>query len=284
MTTLNGIIALDIDGTVTIQKHHLEARVADFLHELAENGWQLLFITGRTFSFAKPILSSLKGEFYLAVQNGATLFSMPSEKVLKKHTISAKSLPYLEQIFAKREGGFLVESGKERGDICYYKPADFAPKELEYLNFRIGLSPENWTPLDSFEEYPFPDFSVGKYFAPEKEAYQIAEEIQQIPGFGFSVVVIRDPFNPGEYLAHVNELKGTKEGALAEFIPLFPEGLPVIVAGDDYNDEKMLAEGDIAIVMEDAPDALKSIAHIIAPPAKEEGIIPALREAIQRVV
>src|SRR5690625_105069 len=84
MRRFKGIIALDIDGTITFERERMEKKVSDFLNFLIREGWQLIFLTGRTFSFAMPVLCELEGVFYIAVQNGASVYKMPSEKLIRK--------------------------------------------------------------------------------------------------------------------------------------------------------------------------------------------------------
>lgn len=281
MKAFKGIIALDIDGTITVQHATLDASVSDYLNGLIVQGWRLIFITGRTFSFAMPILSSIKGDYFFAVQNGAALYAMPQGSCLTKHSIPTSLLRSLDPIFQKSKKGLLVESGKENADVCYYKPQDFSPEEESYLTVRKKISPEKWREITSFEELPIPDFAVGKYFAFESEAREIAERI--LLALPLNVTVISDPFRPGFYLAHINAWGVSKGQILEEFIAMHPAGLPVIAAGDDYNDVEMLEKSMIKIVMQNAPAPLREIADIVAPPASEQGIIQGLEEALWKV-
>ncbi len=277
MEQFKGIIALDIDGTITVERHALEEPVKQYLNHLIEKKWRLIFITGRTFAFTKPILSSIKGEYFFAVQNGAALYDMPQEKCLKRHYISTAILQKLAPVFQDHSGGLLVESGRENGDICYYQPSDFTSDELKYLDFRIGISPEKWEPIGSFDELNVTEFAVGKYFAPQENAHAMRAHIHQLAPL--KVIVIRDPFRPGFHLAHVNAQEASKGHILEEFMSDYP-GLPVIGAGDDYNDEHMLEKSSVKIVMQNAPEGLRQLADIVAPSADEHGIIQGLEEAI----
>ncbi len=280
MRKFKGIIALDIDGTITTERHTISPEVSSFLNQLIEEQWCLIFISGRTFSFAKPILSHVQGHYYFAVQNGAALYEMPTVKQLTKHYLSADKIALLEPIFEKENGGLLVESGQERDDICYYKPADFSPQELSYIEERIELSPESWVPVSSFKELELPEFPVGKYFAPLNQARTVADRIHDLPGDHFNVIVIHDPFRPGSNLAHINSKEASKGHILEEFKQMHETKLPVIAAGDDYNDVHMFEKSDISIVMQNAPEELHHHGDILAPPAKKLGIIAALKEAI----
>ncbi|NGX55398.1 MAG: hypothetical protein KR126chlam2_01033 [Chlamydiae bacterium] len=278
MNRFKGTIALDIDGTITVNKHELEIPVKKYLSELIARGWRMIFLTGRSFSFATPLFHGFDGEYLMAVQNGSALYSMPAAKEKAKHYLPCRFLPAIEAVFHEEGCGFVVESGKENQDICYYKTANFTPEGRDYLNFRISISPELWVDTPSFESLPLKEFAVGKYFATKEQAHRIAEKIRKIDQF--NVVVITDPYRIGYHVAHISQKEASKARALGHFME--KDG-PLIVAGDDYNDVDMVKMGDVKIVMENAPQELHSLADILAPPAKEQGIIPALEEAIGKL-
>jgi len=270
MKPFKGTIALDIDGTLTTHPDRLEPPVHHFLEKLVDEGWQLAFITGRTFSFAKQLFAHFQVPYLLVVQNGAASYQMPEKRCLEKRMIPASSLDLLQE-----EGvGLLVESGQENGDTCYYLKDAFKGEELVYLEFRKSISPERFQPLASFSEFPHAFFAAGKFFAESEKAHKIAERLQKEALF--RVVVIRDPFRKGFFIAHINAHKASK----GEIV----KGLrrPLIVAGDDYNDSEMLKEADVKIVMGNAPADMHALADIVAPPAAQNGIIKALEEATKR--
>lgn len=281
MERFKGIIALDIDGTITIAKHELEEQVQDYLNRLIAEGWRLIFISGRTFSFGYPLLAGLQGNYFFAPQNGAALYRMPEEEPLSKQYIPTSLLEHLDLLCHKQGIGLLVEVGKEHGDVCYYKPDDFTAEGLEYLQFREQISLAKWQPVQSFDAIPCQEFAVAKYFAPEALADTLAKEISRL---ALSVIVIRDPFRPGFYLAHVNSPSATKGRILADFIEMHPEGLPVIAAGDDYNDLEMLKNSTVKIIMQNAPAQLHQLADVIAPPAESQGIIQGLERGIWKAL
>lgn len=239
----------------------------------------MAFVTGRTFSFAFPILSSLRGNFYFSVQNGAALYEMPSQKLIEKNYVKSFSLKDIEAIFSKERFGFLVESGKEEKDVCYYNPKNFGAKELEYIEYRKEISPERWQAVESLQEITLAEFSVGKFFAAKDKAQEIAEKIHKIQNQKFNIVIIQDPFHPGGYLAHVNQFKASKGKILEKLknkVPL------KIAAGDDLNDLEMLEGAEIKIVIKNSPDTLLRKADILAEGPEKGGIINALQEAIER--
>lgn len=262
MKGLKGIIALDIDGTITKGASSLEKEIEAHLISLQNEGWQLFFVTGRTFAFAAPLFSHFKKPYFLAVQNGAELFEMPSERSVERHYINAKHLSDWLKIFTNEGIGLLVESGKKFGDITYYCPDDFSDNDKEYIKFRQSLSKDKWMPLKSMLELPLTEFAVGKYFADEDRAQKIAKAIGD-------TIVIRDPFRKGFYIGHINKKGASKAHILSSF------DAPLIAAGDDFNDLEMLQKAKVKIVMPEAPDQVKQIGDIIA----SEGIVLALENA-----
>lgn len=283
MVQFKGIIALDIDGTLTTDKYSLPSQVRAFLQELIQEGeWKVVFVTGRTFAFTLPILAGIEGSFLLAVQNGAALYEMPNLRCINKSYLKGALIPQLTSFFQETAGGLLIESGKENGDICYYNPHDFSEGMKPYIAFRISISPEKWEEVFSFEALNLSEFAVGKFFGSLKEASQLEKVINQLGKDQFQTIVIKDPFNPGHYLGHINHPQATKAHMIEVCKTFFPGSYPIIAAGDDYNDAQMLEKSTCKIVMEQAPFELLARADIRAASPEKQGIIPALKEAIFR--
>lgn len=279
MNTL-GIIALDIDGTITTHHNKIDKKVQEILKKTKDKGWQLIFLTGRTFSFAKPIFSHLPFSFFCVLQNGALILKFPEIEILEKNYLSVNVLPSIQNILCQERIGFTVETGIENDDKAYYLKSAFPKEDLEYLNFRKEISPEEWISVDTFEEFPYSFFPVIKYFAKKDTVDAIARHLlEHIPDL--SITPIKDPFREEGYLAHVNHRRATKGQALDLFLQNHPKKL-LIVAGDDYNDLEMLQKADFKIVMETAPEEVKQVADIIAPMAKKQGIVKALEEVDRR--
>lgn len=273
---MKGIIALDIDGTITKSSHDLDREVSLFFNQLMERGYHLAFITGRTLTFALPLFRDLRGTYYLGVQNGAALFEMPKKKQLFRRYLKREMLAPLEVFFREIKRPLMIESGFENQDICYYRPSDFSREELSYIEYRKKLSLTTWKEVKDFATLPLDAFPVAKYFAEREVAYEIAGGIKE--RFDLNAIVIKDAFKPGAFLAHINANEASKGKALVAFHRVLGKKLPVIGAGDDYNDLALLLESDVKIVMEDAPDDLKKIADVIA--VSEKGLIEAINGRI----
>ena len=107
---------------------------------------------------------------------------------------------------------------------------------------------------------------------------EIAKKLQ--PFEDIQVCVIKDPANTDIFLLLITNKKANKGDGALNLLKIGHLPRPLIVGGDDNNDIPLLKVGDIKIAMEDAPDALLSLADIIAKPSHKFGIIAALKKAI----
>lgn len=274
---MRGTIALDIDGTLT-DGPHLPPNVIAYLKSLAENGWRLFFITGRTFQSGYKTLMSLPFTYYFAVQNGAIILEMPSKRLLLKKYLDRSIFKELDGICKEEPSDFVIYSGFENNDQCYYRPKNFSLELMSYLDRRIESYNETWHPLDSYDELELDFFPSIKCFGLYSSAKILSHKIEE--RLGLHVPLIRDPFEINYYVVQATHPQISKGQALKDLIALTGERGRVIAAGDDYNDESMLAAADVKVVMETAPQDLLEKADVIAPAASKEGIIQGLEAAI----
>lgn len=274
-----GVIALDIDGTITVEAHLIPPRVIDYLTSLYRGGWELIFLTGRPFQWGFRSLKDLPFPYYLSVQNGALTLEMPSAKVVDRRYLDFRSLPKMEAICHSYETDFVVYAGWENGDLCYFRPHNMTRELRSYLKSRCEAISEHWEAVDDFSQLPVSSFSSLKCFSKEPPAFMIGRQIEEEAGLHSPV--IRDPFNPEYLVIQATHHEASKGSALNRFIQRRGLTSVVIAAGNDHNDISLLEAADIRIAMGDAPTELKIIAHLIAPPASENGIIKGLEMAIR---
>ncbi|WP_068470365.1 HAD-IIB family hydrolase [Candidatus Protochlamydia phocaeensis] len=279
--SFKGIIALDIDGTVTAESHALSSAVMHYLNDLHQKGWQILFITGRPFQWGFHSLQALPFAYSLAVQNGALLLNIPSKKVLARKYLTSRVLPIMEAICKEQQTDFVVYSGLENEDYCYYRPEHWPSDLLAYVQKRSAYLAEKWVSVKTFDELPVESFPSVKLFAKEEAAFRLSRQIEQ--RLDLHVPPNKDPFDPTYFVVQATHPEANKGNALREFLRMTDISGPIIAAGNDYNDFTLLQAADIKIAMADAPKALLDLADIIAPPAIQEGIIKGLKEAIERV-
>lgn len=272
-----GLIALDIDGTLTNDWHELPGEVADYLHSLYDMGFVIAIFTGRPYRFAEPILKKMSFPFYAALQNGAII--LEAGKIVKKHYLPAGHLPELDQICSRFGTSFVIYAGLEYRDQCFFRPRLFSKKELAYINARAAGLNEVFVEMESFQELEGMEFPSYKCFGSGESIEALAAEIRRL---GMHVPVIADRFDQNFLVAQMTRAGVDKGSALRDCQELAKVQGPVIAAGDDFNDWDMLAKADVKIVMATAPEKLKSLADIIAPPAAELGIIEGLKACVNK--
>lgn len=275
---MKGYIALDIDGTLTADFDHLPDPVVEILHELHHKGYQLLFLTGRTWTLAAKTLATITFDYYFAIQNGADIIKMPSKTLLHRNYLDVEVVQAIETIYAGEKEDFIVYSGFEQGDFCYYRPQRFSARMLKYLAMLEKMTKTPWQ-----KDFTFPQgsaFPLLKCFGSEKEVWRLFERLQALP---VNATVIKDPLDPELHLILVTHPQANKGDALEYLVASFGEHKPIIAAGDDLNDVAMLNKAQIKIVMKTAPASMHAMADIVADSAKSLGIVGALKEATLRI-
>lgn len=273
---MKGWIALDIDGTITQDKYSVPRDVVNFLRESHLNGWKIALATGRAFVFAAPVLDSFDFPYIILAQNGSAAIGMPTKNILFKRYMKSRVISDLEAAYAGMDTDFIIYSGHENNDRCYYRPQRFSKEDRLYLDVIAQREKEPWVPVDSFEiEFDIPLIKcLGRIDTMKKIGSRLLKTGH------FQVSLIRDPFHPSYFILLVTDIKASKGASLREICSLEGRGDLIIAAGDDENDISLLQAADVKIAMPHAPEVLRKIADFIAPPVSEMGIIQALKIVI----
>lgn len=226
-------------------------------------------------------LSKLDFPYFLATQNGADIISMPENKLLQSHYLDKKVALKLQDIYTSYPEDFIVYSGFERNDFCYFRPNKYSEKRLEdVLKFQKTCS-TNWVEVDDFKEVVQVKFPMIKCIGIASEFKDIEKEL--LKTFDLTISCIKNPKSPELDLLLITDQKASKCQAVQFLMDSYNLKRPLIAAGDDYNDASNLKLADIAIVMETAPKQLLSIADIIAKDSKSDGIIEAMKIATDKL-
>lgn len=277
-----GTIALDIDGTITDRSHLIPGEVAHFFEKLNKEGWEFIFVTGRPLSFAMRTLPKLTFPYLLGVQNGADLLKMPGRKKVGRFYLDISIVKILDSLYEKEEGDFLVYSGFEKGDICYFRPEKFSQEMQTYLKKVETYSDAPWIPLKTFDIKEQTSFPLIKCFGTKKGMEDFEKKLQEVGGL--KTTLIKDPLSEHLYLILITHSEADKGIAALKLMDSHGLKRPLITGGDDNNDIPLLKVGDVRIAMEGAPEELCSLADIIAPPGDKKGIIKGLEEAFKKLI
>ncbi len=275
-----GTIALDIDGTITDKNHLIPDRVVLHLEMLSKQGWQILLVTGRPLSYALNAVQKITFPYLLALQNGADLLEMPEKKLIKRNYFKIEVAKYLDTLLRDQKEDFLIYSGPDEGDFCYYRPSKFSSDFKPYLKDLELLAAAPWRAIDDLDEIKQTSFPLIKCFGTEEFLEKLESSIQELAGI--KTTLIRDPISGVHHLVLVTHEEATKGHAVDSLMAHRNLPRPLIAAGDDLNDLPMLEKADFKIVMESAPPKMHPIADFIAPSSNEHGIITALDLAIEK--
>jgi len=271
---MKGLIALDIDGTITNVKDRIPEETLSFLARLQRKGWYISFITGRSYCISYGLFDALPEPYFLAVQNGALILEMPSKKPIARHYVSKEVFQKIEPLLDDSPLDFVVSSGFENGDHYLFRPSGFERSMLEELRQKAACQKgEVWRAVTSFDEVErFPLFEI---FGDRKTLQAIARSLQN----QVETSLVKVDHMPGQHCVLGTRLrvhKGHAVETLKEHLSL--KG-PVIVAGNDDNDLSMFRVADFGIAMPKSPLKLLDLAHFVAKPIEEGGLLEALEQA-----
>lgn len=280
MSAFIGWICLDIDGTITEEIDRIPTEVLDYLAVRCQEGWKIVFVTGRIYSLAMSILEGLNFPYYVIPQNGASWFEMPKSKMIGKKYLSIETFFELEPLLESTGLDFVLITGVEDGDHCYYRPNHLSQETLDYFQNDLSKYGGHWKPVDSFKSLPIDTLPYGKIYGPRDELNEIYPIFKKIPAIKTHLVV--DSARPTHSIIQIMRADVDKGKAVLELISKSTLPKRIIAAGNDLNDHTLLEIADVRIAIENSPKELLEIADIIAPKPKQLGIIQALDIAIER--
>ncbi len=279
---MKGILALDVDGTITDSKNSVPEQMVFAIENFAMKGWQILFLTGRSLQSVAGILKNFKSNYVLGVHNGAIVLEMPEKKVIERTYLNKiETIPIIKQLTKKIGVGLAVYTGCENRDITYYCPPDFSKELWEYLEKRKASFREHWVPvcpLDSIEVKSFPSF---KFFGKKMEAQHFVHEVERL--MSVHVPVISDPHDDSYVVAQATHVEANKGETMKRYVEQHAKGVPVIAAGDDLNDLPMLEQADFKITLSNAPEELLAIADIVVDKSVEGGLVKAIFQGVKKL-
>lgn len=275
-----GWVCLDIDGTLTDNILTIPHEVLNYLEELHHNHWQLVFVTGRTFSLAARPLETLQVPYHLIAQNGASCYEMPQRKMIFKKYLPVELFIKLEKQLIGTEHDFVLFTGYDQGEDIFYRPERLSESVRQYFESRLAHLSGCWKPVESFHNLQHQSVPYGKIYGVKSFLQKIEPILKKVPAIQTHLVV--DSVNNDFHILQIMDREVDKGKAVAQLIDHTALPKPIISAGNDTNDGALLQVADIRIAMKESPACLLDQAHIIAPSVHEMGILPALKLAVEQ--
>lgn len=261
------LVCFDIDGTITTGKHTIPPTIQDAIQRLIDQGIIVLFSTGRNYSLTRTLLQDFHGEYYLALQNGTSLYREHEGNLLRSWSFDTIQLrSFVQWVQERTDGNLLVVTGREAGDVAYF--SNLRPL-TPVLRRSLALFPERMRGVPDLLELDVPQVRVIGSVGPTVLMTDLALEAAQVfPGY--SIFSIHDPFDAA--LSWFNILPhGASKGQALRFLAdtLGIAHTRVAAVGNDSNDLDMLDFAAHAAFVTSTSTSEKS--HYVPVPGPDQG-------------
>ena len=246
----------DIDGTlVPFGAHAPGERTLCALRRLRQNGVHIIVATGRARFAALAALEGVQAD-YIAAVNGNWVTDAAGKSMVENR-MTAEEMYALVDFCEDYELplDFIFEDG-------YYAYVEYARFKQRYGTFKNNLQffydGENQT--RHLQGLPY---GASAMLTPG----QAQGFAQRYGHLGLRFV----PFAPGYY----DVLRAGSNKAVALTALLGKLGVrweEAAAFGDGHNDAELLQAAGFAVAMENGAESLKEIAHVVAPPAEQDGV------------
>jgi len=178
-----------------------------------------------------------------------------------KRYLSLETFFELEPLLQNTSLDFLLVSGIENGDQCFYRPDHLAIETHEYFRDHLSKYAGNWKAVSSFNQIEVKEFPYGKIYGFKEELEILLPKLQQHSSI--QTHLVEDSARKNFFIIQIMRPDVNKGSAVLEILKNDTLSNPIISAGNDLNDETLLEIADIKIVMSGS-QALLDMADIIS--------------------
>lgn len=243
----NKAIIFDLDGTA-VDSPELKLPSHDLIKETQRlsTSYYLCAATGRVWSFAKPVLQSLKLTDPSIISAGTQICNPQTGKILWQKNFSQRALTQTVKIFQQYPDWKLLYNDGTEDDYFHggIQPVDFIVNEPVYF--------------------------LEQVFVPNQKAEEICHQLRQVSGIAVIQVVSQ---KPGCKDIHITNSQATKEHAIAVLLDLIGvSSKNTIGVGDGHNDIHLFNAVSYKVAMGNAVPELKANADLVIDSVKEDGL------------
>lgn len=257
------LIALDVDGTLLDDHHHLSDQTIRTVRQVHEQGATIVLCTGRGPGNAIPIMEALGLEGTVITHNGAATVTTSDRSIVHQYPFELDELAYF--IHYCREHRIHYDVSSPLHLHVDYELQD-AVKQL-YTTFKI--SPVYLENLSTLPERPV-KFTA---YSPNKEQLDRVQADWMNANSSSSLLVLRS----GDQFIDVMHAEASKGNALRELAKsLGIDRSQVLAMGNYYNDVDMIQFAGWGIAMDNSPDDVKRLADEVTVSNNEGGVYRSL--------
>lgn len=249
------ILVLDVDGTMVARGQPLKRDLRDILVLLAERGWEIVLATGRRLHQLQdilgeiPVAAVLSSEGATITVQGTTVYEARLRPDQWRCAVSLAAEHGLTPVICTEDAAYASDMNEDiRYAATYADPSPtFGP--LEGL---VGIAPS----------------LVMLVTAGPGATPGIAQEVSAV--CGVQAVVSAPGF------ISVTPAGNDKGTALTRLLRERRSACTIVAAGDSLNDIPLLQAAGHRIARPTAPAELLSLAHIVADPIDQGGLVQSL--------
>ena len=260
----------DLDGTLMRSDGIISDFTKDTINRLVAQGVDFTLATARSISSAKDILKGLNLRLPAVMMNGVFLTDTATQRAVCYEKLDPTVAAHALQIF---------ESCDRPPNIFFYDGVNI---DVEFLRF-AGEYDETFYQARRHKYHRFEQvdaFSTDKgiiYFnvVDRREIVEpVYEKLRAVEGLG--CVMYRDTYT-NYYFLEAFPASASKAAGLRRLKELY--GFEYTVAfGDNLNDVDLLKEADTGVAVQNANDALKSVADLVIADNDSDGVARCLLE------
>lgn len=256
------LIALDVDGTLLDDDHHLSEENKQAVAEVTRQGGLIVLCTGRSPQNSIPLMEEMGLTGYVLGHNGAATVRIEDREVLHQYGLDARGLdPYI-QYCRERNIHFDINTAFD----MYVDNIENLSSEANHMYENFHIVPASLPAWDDFRE-PVVKFTV--FTKPD-----ILDEAQREWGTWTQQYNI---LRSGEFFIDFMHPEASKGNALKHLAVQL--GIPreeVLSIGNYFNDISMLTFAGLGIAMDNSPAEVKAAADTVTGTNNEHGVRDAL--------
>lgn len=271
------LLAVDIDGTLLDSRFQVSPANREALSAAHARGIEVLLVTGRRFTFARPIADQLPFDLHLVVNNGALLKSKAGQTFYRQLLPRAVAAEILAVAAPWRWRALLLFDRVGTGEVLVesldpaHEPvAGYFERNREAI-LRVNCFEDHLTedPIQVLFPGPVEEMRrLARHLELSRLADQISLALAEYPARNFTLLDVL--------------VRGcTKAAALAYWAKRRRIRREEIMAiGDNFNDREMLEFSGLAVVMENSSDELRQAGWPVTGSNDESGVAAAIEKYI----
>ncbi|GGF69932.1 sugar phosphate phosphatase [Paenibacillus albidus] len=256
------LIAIDVDGTLLSDDHHLSTENKEAVAEVTRQGGLIVLCTGRSPQNSLPFMEEMGLKGYLIGHNGASTVRVEDREVLHQFSMDGRGLdPYIEYC---REHNIHFDVNTAFG--MYVDNVENLTKEAHHMYEYFRIIPASLPAWEDFRE-PIVKFTVFT------QAEILSEALREWSTWTQQYNIVRS----GEFFADFMHQDASKGNALKNLAArLQIDQKQVMAIGNYYNDISMLTYAGLGIAMDNSPLDVKAAADAITGTNNQFGVRDAL--------